>query len=144
MSKTKSADLILKLYDLRREATMRKGRDWFFTFAPKSADDILNTMMDPEVGPYLRMVSSYWEMAAALVNHEAIDAELFAETNGEHYLVFAKIDPYLADFREKMQAPEAFKNLEKLILSTPETAARLRKTQEWLNSMQEQASSQAG
>ncbi|KXK00722.1 MAG: hypothetical protein UZ17_ACD001002065 [Acidobacteria bacterium OLB17] len=144
MNKTESANLILKLYDLRREATMRKGRDWFFTFAPKSADDILTTMMDPEVGAYLRMVSSYWEMAAAMVNHEAIDAELFGDTNGEHYLVFAKIEPFLADLREKMQAPDAFKNLEKLIMSTPENTERLRKTQEWLNSLQEQAASQAG
>jgi len=142
MSKAKSADLILKLYDLRREEKMRKGRDWVFMFVPKSADDILNTMMDPEVGPYLRMVASYWEMAAAMVNQEAIDAELFGETNGEHYIVFAKIEPFLADLREKMQSPDAFKNLEKLIFSTPENTARLRKTQEWLRSFGERAAAQ--
>lgn len=142
MSKAKSADLILKLYDLRREEKMRKGRDWVFMFVPKSADDILNTMMDPEVGPYLRMVASYWEMAAAMVNQEAIDAELFGETNGEHYIVFAKIEPFLADLREKMQSPDAFKNLEKLIFSTPENTACLRKTQEWLRSFGERAAAQ--
>lgn len=145
MSKAESADLILKLYDLRREATMRTARDWVFMFAPKSADDILNTMMDPEVGAYFRMVSSYWEMAAAMVNQGAIDTELFGETNGEHYIVFAKIEPFLADLREKMQSPDAFKNLEKLTFSTPENTARLRKTQEWLKSFGEQAAAkQAG
>lgn len=142
MSESKSADLILKLYDLRREEKMRKGRDWVFMFAPKSADDILNTMMDPEVGAYFRMVSSYWEMAAALVNHDAIDADMFADTNGEHYIVFAKIEPFLAELREKMQAPDAFKSLEKLIFSTPENTARLRKTQEWLKAFGERAAAQ--
>ncbi|MBX3280913.1 MAG: hypothetical protein KF756_00395 [Acidobacteria bacterium] len=142
MSKAKSANLILKLYDLRREETMRKARNWVFTFAPKSADDILTTMMDPEVGAYLRMVSSYWEMAAAMVNQGAIDADLFGETNGEHYIVYAKIEPFLADLREKMGSPEAFKNLEKLMASTPENTARLKKTQEWLQSFAEQSAAQ--
>ena len=50
MSKVESADLILKLYDLRREAVMRKARDWMFSFNPTSADDYFQTMMDPEVG----------------------------------------------------------------------------------------------
>jgi len=139
MSKAESADLILKLYDLRREATMRKARDWVFMFTPKSADDILNTMMDPEVGAYLRMVGSYWDMAAAMVNHGAIDADLFGETNGEHYIIFAKIEPFLAELREKIGSPDAYKNLETLTMSTPENAARLRKTQEWLKSLSERA-----
>ena len=47
MSKVESADLILKLYDLRREETMRKARNWMFTFNPTSAEDIEKTMMDP-------------------------------------------------------------------------------------------------
>ena len=67
MSKAKSADLILKLYDLRREEKMREARKWIFSFNPKSADEYINTMRDPEIGAYLRMVTSYWDMAAALV-----------------------------------------------------------------------------
>ena len=57
-SKAESADLVLKLYDLRREKKMRKARKWIMDFAPKTADDYLLTVMDPEVGPYLRMVTS--------------------------------------------------------------------------------------
>lgn len=138
MSKVESADLILKLYDLRREATMRKARDWFFGFNPTSAEDIEKTMMDPEVGAYLRMVTSYWEMAAALVNHGAIDAEMFNDTTGEQIGVFAKIEPYLGDLRAKWEMPDAFKNLEKVIYDKPGGKEQLAKTREWMKSIQEQ------
>ena len=138
MSKVESADLILKLYDLRRETKMREARNWIFSFNPTSADEYYQTMMDPEVGGYLRMVSSYWDMAAAFVNHGAIDADLFNETAGEHFMIFAKIEPFLAELREKFQNPEAFKNLEKVIMDSPNGAERLAKTQEWLKTINEQ------
>ena len=145
MSKFESAELILKLYDLRRETKMREARNWIFSFNPKSVDEWSQTMMDPEVGGYLRMVTSYWDMAAALVNHGAIDADLFNETAGEHMMVFAKIEPFLAEVREKFQNPEAFKNLEKVIMDSPNGAERLAKTQEWLKTINEQmAAAQTG
>ncbi|MGI8811310.1 MAG: DUF4760 domain-containing protein [Pyrinomonadaceae bacterium] len=131
-SKAKSAELIMQLYDLRREATMRKARDWFFTFNPKSADEVMATMMDPEVGAYLRMVTSYWDMAASFVNHGAIDADMFNETAGEHVMVFAKIEPYLEELRIKFERPDSFKHLEKVVLNQPNGKERLLKTQEWL------------
>jgi hypothetical protein len=138
MSKVESADLILKLYDLRREATMRKARDWMFTFNPTSAQEYMQTMMDPEVGAYLRMVTSYWDMAASFVNHGAIDGEMFADTNGEHMIVFAKIEPILAELREMFQEPKAFQHLEKVIMDQPNGAEKLKKTQEWMKSLAEQ------
>ena len=140
MTKVESADLILKLYDLRREKKMRKARNWFFTFNPKSADEIMQTMMDPDVGGYLRMVTSYWDMAAAFVNHEAIDSAMFNETAGEHVMVFAKIEPFLSELREKFGSPEAFRHLETMIMAFPDGAERVRKTQEWMKSMEEQMS----
>ena len=143
MSKVESADLILKLYDLRREATMRKARDWMFSFNPTSADEYFQTMMDPDVGGYLRMVTSYWDMAAALVNHGAIDADIFNDTVGEHILVFAKIQPLLPELREKFQSPEAFAHLEKVILNAPNGAEKLAKTQEWMKSIQEEMAEKA-
>ena len=142
MSKVESADLILKLYDLRREETMRKARNWFFTFNPTSADDYFKTMMDPEVGGYLRMVTSYWDMAAAMVNHGAIDADLFNETAGEHIMVFAKIQPLLAELRERFENPKAFQHLEKLILDQPDGQERVTKTQEFLKMIGEQIATQ--
>jgi len=138
MSKVESADLLLKLYDLRREATMRKARDWMFTFNPTSAQDFMATMMNPEVGGYLRMVTSYWDMAASFVNHGAIDAEMFNDTVGEHTMVFAKIEPFLAELREIFQEPKAFAHLEKVILDQPNGAEKVKKTQEWMKSIQEQ------
>ena len=138
MSKVESADLILKLYDLRREKKMRKARNWFFTFNPTSVDQYFQTMMDPEVGGYLRMVTSYWDMAAAMVNHGAIDADLFNETAGEHIMVFAKIQPLLAELREKFDNPDGFKHLETLIMNSPNGAEKVAKTQEWMKSIAEQ------
>lgn len=134
-NKVESAELILKLYDLRREAKMREARDWIFGFNPTSAEDYEKTMMDPEVGGYLRMVTSYWDMAAALVNHGAIDAEMFNDTAGEHLFVFAKVEPFLAELREKWEMPDAFKHLEKVILDAPEGQKRLQKTKDWITSM---------
>lgn len=139
MSKVESADLILKLYDLRREETMRKARNWYFGFNPTTAQDVMNTMMDQEVGGLLRMVISYWDMAAAFVNHGAIDLDLFTETNGEYMMVYAKIEPFVAELREMWQEPKAFSNLEKLINSQENGPEKLKRTQEWLKSMNEQA-----
>jgi len=145
MSKVESADLILKLYDLRREEKMREARNWIFGFNPTTVEEYWQTMMDPQVGGYLRMVTSYWEMAASLVNHGAIDAEMFNDTVGEHILVFAKIEPLLAGLREKFEHPEAFKHLEKVILDRPDGKERVAKTQEWLKKVTEDiVAAQAG
>jgi len=145
MGKVESADLILKLYDLRREEKMREARNWIFSFNPTSADEYFNTMMDPQVGGYLRMVTSYWDMAAAMVNHGAIDAELFNETVGEHIMVFAKVEPLLAELREKFQNPKAFANLEKVILDRPDGKELVARTQAWMKEIGRQiAEKQAG
>ena len=138
MSKEASAELILKLYDLRREETMRKARNWMFTFNPASAEDVGKTMMDPEFGGYLRMVLSYWDMAAALVNHGAIDTDMFNDTVGEHIGVYAKIQPFIEDLRKEWQMPEAFAHLEKVIMDRPDGAERVKRTQEWIKQVNEQ------
>ena len=145
MSKIESADLILKLYDLRREKKMRKARNWIFGYNPASADEYMQTMMNPEVGGYLRMVVSYWDMAATLVNQGAIDAEMFNQTNGEHIMIFAKLEPILADLRKIWEMPEALSNLEKLIMDSPNGAEKVKKTQEWMKTiMAQMAAAQDG
>jgi len=135
MSKFESAELILKLYDLRREEKMREARNWIFSFNPTSAEQYTQTMMDPDVGGYLRMVTSYWDMAATLVVHGAIDADMFNETAGEHMIIFAKIEPILADLRAMWDMPDAMKNLEKVVMDAPNGAEKVKKTQEWMKSM---------
>ena len=95
MSKQEEAGLILKLYELRREDVMRKARDWYFRdFNPQSVADFTAAMFGEHSG-HLRMVVSYWDMAAGLVNNGAIDLQMFNDCNGEHLGVFAKIEPIL-------------------------------------------------
>ena len=118
MSKQEEANLVLKLYELRREETMRKARDWFFRdFHPETMDDWNNAMFSEHSG-HVRMVTSYWDMAAALVNHGAISLDLFNDTNGEHLSVFSKLEPLLPEMRA-MYGPQMYKNLEKLVNDMP-------------------------
>ncbi len=118
MSKHDDADLILKLYDLRREGVMREARNWLFTFNPTSVQDVFEVLLGEHSGHY-RMVISYWDMAAALVNHGAIDEQLFNETNGEHIFVYAKIEPVIEDLRTMFGAPDFLRNLETLVKRIP-------------------------
>ncbi len=124
MSKHKDADLILKLYDLRREATMREARNWFFTFNPQSPKDFLDVLTSDKSG-YYRMVISYWDMAASLVNNDAIDAQMFNDANGEHLFVYAKMEPFLPALREEMGNPQFLAHLEKVVKEIPNSEARL-------------------
>lgn len=124
MSKHQEAELILKLYELRRDETMRKARDWFFLdFNPESVNDFHRAMFSEHSG-HLRMVMSYWDMAAALVNHGAISLELFNDTNGEHLSVFAKLEPILVEVRARF-GPQFLGSLEKLVDVTPNGRERL-------------------
>src|SRR5260370_39523682 len=91
MGKQADADLILKLYDLRREPVMREARNWFFSFNPTNTTEYMEAMMSERSG-YVRMVISYWDMAASLVNNGATDEQMFNEANGEHLFIFAKIE----------------------------------------------------
>ncbi|HLN97583.1 MAG TPA: hypothetical protein VK208_03790 [Pyrinomonadaceae bacterium] len=118
MSTYEEANLILKLYDLRREATMREARNWLFTFNPTSVQDIIEVLLSEHSGHY-RMVISYWDMAAALVNNGAIDEKLFNETNGEHLFVYSKIAPLIPEIRSLFGSPEFLMNLETLVKRIP-------------------------
>jgi hypothetical protein len=119
MSKQEEAGLILKLYSLRREETMRQARDWYFReFHPESLAEFNEAMFSEHSG-HLRMVISYWDMAAALVNNGAIDRHFFADSNTEHIGVFAKVELLLPEIRAAF-SPRFAANLEKLIDLTPD------------------------
>ena len=127
--KQEEAGLILRLYELRREDTMRKARDWYFReFNPESIADFTEAMFGEHSG-HLRMVVSYWDMAAALVNDGAIRLDLFTSTNGEHVGVFSKIEPLLGEIRSAF-APQFAVNLEKLIDATPDGRTQTAKARE--------------
>jgi hypothetical protein len=134
MSKQEEAGLILKLYELRREETLRKARDWYFRdFDPQSMADFNQAMMG-EHSAYLRMVTSYWGMAAALVNDGAIGLELFNNSNVEHIGVFAKVEPLLSEIRSTY-GPHFAVHLEKLIDATPNGRARVAAAREQMKAM---------
>lgn len=142
MSKVESADLILKLYDMRREATMREARSWFVSFFPESAAEIRQAMIDARTSAYYRMVTTYWDMAASFINHGAIDEEMFTEITGEHIVIFSKIEPFLEELRATM-GPNYLKNLEKLIMKQPDAkemlAARRELMKRWMEARAESA-----
>ncbi len=117
------AQLIMQLYDLRREAEMRKARNWWFTgFWPLNADDFTKVAFTPgtQENNWLRQVSGYWSMAAAFVLQGALNADLFLQpaVSGEMFIVFAKVQPFLKELREKTGDPHIFENIEKVIMSS--------------------------
>ncbi len=118
MSTPQDADLIIKLYDLRREATMREARNWMFSFNPTSVQDVIDVLLGDHSGHY-RMVISYWEMAAAMVNNGSIDEKLFNESNGEHLFVYSKVQPIIEEVRAAFGSPEWLSNLETLVKRIP-------------------------
>jgi hypothetical protein len=125
-----SANLLLRLYELRREPTMREARAWYARhFNPNSVDDVLETLRGPN-SAYFRMVTSYWDMAASFVNHGAIDEQMFADANGEHIVAFAKVEPYIEAYRDKVGMPWYLASLEKLVMKTPGMKERLAATRE--------------
>jgi hypothetical protein len=118
MSKQEDAHLILKLYDLRREPVMREARNWFFTFNPTKVEDFFEVLLGEHSGHY-RMVVSYWDMAASMVNQGAIDEELFNASGGEMVFVWGKIAKFIPELREKFGNPEILKNMEALVKRIP-------------------------
>lgn len=121
--KAKSAELIMKLYDLRREEVMREARTWFFTFNPESIEDIRRTAFG-EHSAYFRMVTTYWDMACSFVNHGAIDAEMFNDANGEQVLVFSRLQPFLEEIRAA-GTPNYMQHLERTVMSMPNAEERI-------------------
>jgi hypothetical protein len=126
---TKPLDVlaILKLYELRGEALMREARAWFFTeFAPRSGKDVVRLMLSGQKqSAFYRMVASHWETAASFVNNGGIDERLFLEGNSEHVVVYAKLQPFLAEMRETMGEPDYLANLERLVLKVPDIEKKL-------------------
>ena len=117
---TADAQVILQLYDLRREAEMRKARSWWFgLFWPQTADDfmkVLNAVGTSE-NAWLRQVVGYWDIAAALAVQGAVNRELFLvpSFSGEMFNIFAKVRPFLGELREKLRNPDLMANIETLI-----------------------------
>jgi hypothetical protein len=128
------AELILKLYELRREPVMREARNFVAGFSPKSVDDILAVAnaFGTKENAYVRQVFGYWEMVASLIVHGTLNALLASDTLGEMYFVYAKIQPFVEEFRQKSGMVEFQVNVQKVVESSAEgrdRLARMRKRQ---------------
>lgn len=139
------ADLTLRLYDLRREAEMRKARNWFAEeFWPGSFAELEHTFMQfgtPQ-SRWAGQVLSYWNMAAALVARGLYNPGLFYDTCQEAWFCYAKLKPFIKEGRAKF-SPEFLIHLEKVIEGTPEGRERLRQMEEHIagfRSMMEESS----
>jgi hypothetical protein len=126
-TKPQDALVILKLYELRSEALMRAARAWFFTeFKPQSGRGIVELLLSGEKqSAFYRMVTSHWEVAAALVNHGGIDEKMFLAANSEHLVVFAKLQPFIVEIRETIGEQDYLANLEQLVMRAPNVEKKL-------------------
>jgi hypothetical protein len=124
------AQVVMQLYDLRREPEMRKARNWFTVeFWPLSADDVVKVAnaFPSQENVWMRQVGGYWDMAASLVLQGAVHEELFLQPgiSGEMFFLFAKIHPFLKEIREKMNNPDVFANIEKVATGSKLARKRL-------------------
>ncbi len=110
------AELLLRLYDLRREEKLRQAREWFTQeFHADSFEDFGKRYpRGAQENAFFRMVIGYWDMAASIVNHGLIKEEFFFENNMEFFAVWVKIKPFAAGFRQTHKNPHLWENLETL------------------------------
>ena len=121
--------LVLRLYELRRDPELRRARAWFASeFHPEGPEPVLALLRGGhDASAAYRMVTTYWEMAAALVNHGALDRGLFLAANTEHLVVYGKLAPHLDALRALIREPDYLQELEALVTSIPDVGPRLEK-----------------
>lgn len=120
-----SAQLNLKLFDLRREPVLRQARLWFLMeFNPESIEEVL-TEVRGERNAWFRMVTGYWDMAASMVTSGAIDGDAFRAAHGEIFGTFSKIYPFLDEFRKTCGEPGFCEHMEAVVLGAADGRAIL-------------------
>lgn len=125
--RAEDAEIILRLYDLRRETEMRKARSWFAGWWPRNAQDVVRVIQgaDPQENAWFRQVSGYWDMAASFVLRGVLNEELFLDSGGEMWFVLAKLYPFLKEVRETTNSPFLYQRIEKLATQSQEGRDRL-------------------
>jgi hypothetical protein len=108
------ANLLLRLYELRRESRLRQARAWFYSQFEASTPQELTSKypMGSEESASLRMVISYWDMAAGLANRGLVDDEMFFENSSEGWMVWEKVKAIVPAQREAMKNPTYLAQLE--------------------------------
>jgi hypothetical protein len=138
------AELILHLYELRRETVMREARSYIGgAFMPASASEFVEIVSaGGKHTAFVLQVYGYWDMVAAFVEHGALDATLVYNTCQEMYFQYAKIQPYLLAFRKQMNLPEWLISVERLIEGSKAGRKRLATMQKNLAAMADVRASQ--
>jgi hypothetical protein len=112
------AELVLKLYELRRDPVMRQARQDIAEFFPATFEELLAvSKADNPLNAAYRQVGSYWEMVYAMAKHGVIHGEFMLESCGEGLYLFAKVRPYLERLRSEVN-PLAFQNAEWVATNT--------------------------
>ena len=111
-------NLILRLYDLRREEKMRAARTWFLSnFKPHSVDDIGKIAPGgSEENAYMRMVITYWEMVASFITSGVLNQELFFQSGQELLVIYTRLKDFIPELRKKNTSPAMWANLESVAL----------------------------
>jgi hypothetical protein len=107
-------NLMLRLYDMRREEKMRTARGWFVaSFKPKSMAEF-NHLCPPgsEQNAMARQVTSYWDMVASFIHSGVLNQELFFQSNRELLVVWVRLQPIVEEVRAAFKDPSYMKNLE--------------------------------
>jgi len=126
------AELILKLYDLRREPVMREARRYIFEFSPQSIDDVMRVLdnFSSKENAYLRQVFGYWGMAASLVLRGALNEDLARDNFMELLFVYAKFEPFLQEIRKRTGMDMFAANMQKFVESSSEAGERVKRFRE--------------
>jgi hypothetical protein len=137
-------DIILRLYELRREPVMREARKFMaFDFWPATFEDLGKLMgAGGKEFAYWRQVTSYWDMAMSFVARGALDANLFLDNANEMIFIYAKLKPFLPALREQV-SPMFWKRIEQFIESSPEAQQKLANTSRNVERVREQKAKSA-
>ena len=130
-----SAQLILKLFELRRDPLMREARTWLVReFHPDTIADVQAALAGPH-NPHFRMVMGYWDMACSLVVHGALDRQMFLDANPEIFAAFSKVHPLLAEIRAMAPQPGFARHIEEVVMSVPDVEPRLERLRQRFRAM---------
>jgi hypothetical protein len=112
------AEILLKLYELRREPEMRRARDWATQeFRPSSAAEVLSILRErgSDHNRWLRQFITYYEMVGSLVHRGILDRDLLEDSVGEYIGIYVMLKPFLKELREALGIPSFMTNMERLV-----------------------------
>lgn len=135
-------NLVLRLYEMRREEEMRRARKFLLEFQPRTIDDLRAVMQyaHPE-NAHFRQVVSYWEMVADFAARGLLHPEMFATHCGEGLLFYVKLEPFRDEVRRTAN-PRFFANTERAIQSHAVIAERVKTIREIVARMAAQQAEQ--